>query len=146
MDAVTYIQQNFFNDFPRHPLEEKYNFVTQSTLKATQISCAPGALNQLPNECTVQGDVRIAPFYDVEYPTENVSGTLNLKWEHTEGENGVACKLDSRGYDAIVQATSQVLGSAKPYSIGGSLPLIRDLQDQGFDVQISGYGISSRYA
>jgi acetylornithine deacetylase len=33
----------------------------------------------------------------------------------------------------------------KPYSIGGSLPLIRALQEQGFDMQISGYGISAKY-
>jgi acetylornithine deacetylase len=68
---------------------------------------------------------------------------VELKWL-TSGENGVACKLDSKGYFALVKATEAVLGSAKPYSIGGSLPLIRDLQDAGFDVQISGYGSSSK--
>lgn len=177
MDATNYIQSNFFKDFPRHPNEEKYNFVTQSTLKPTQVSCATGSLNQIPSECTVQGDARISPFYDVKdvrekvnsyvdainadpsiiesphfhgphskysLPDEKLQGALQLKWL-VEGENGVACKLEGTGYDAIVHATGVVLGAAKPYSIGGSLPLIRDLQDQGFDVQISGYGISSRY-
>ena len=67
-----------------------------------------------------------------------------MKW-NGEGEDGVACKLDSIGYKAILEATVKVLGFVKPYSIGGSLPLIRDLQNQGFDVQIAGYGISSRY-
>ena len=33
----------------------------------------------------------------------------------------------------------------KPFAIGGSLPLIRDLQDKGFDVMISGYGMSAKY-
>ena len=33
----------------------------------------------------------------------------------------------------------------KPFAIGGSLPLVRSLQDSGYDVQISGYGFSSRY-
>lgn len=70
-------------------------------------------------------------------------GSIVWKWVST-GENGVACKLDSKGYKAICEATEDVLGEVKPYAIGGSLPLIRDLQDQGFDVQISGYGISSR--
>ena len=42
-------------------------------------------------------------------------------------------------------STEKVLGSAKPYAIGGSLPLIRDLQDQGYDVMIAGYGSSAKY-
>lgn len=151
-------------------------------MKPTQISCTPGSLNQLPPECTVQGDIRITPFYNVhdvtakinEYvaeinanpnvviekgtgemnvhgphskytlPDEELNGRIELKWIG-EGENGVACKLDSLGYAAILEATEKILGSVKPYSIGGSLPLIRDLQDDGFDVQIAGYGISSRY-
>lgn len=62
----------------------------------------------------------------------------------SQGENGVACKLDSRGYKALIQATTSVLGDAKPYAIGGSLPLIRSLQESGFDVQISGYGASAK--
>lgn len=65
IDAVHYIKVRFFQDFPRHPREDEYNFATQSTLKATQISTAPGALNILPGEVTIQGDVRLTPFYDV---------------------------------------------------------------------------------
>jgi len=38
-----------------------------------------------------------------------------------------------------------VRGEAKPYSIGGSLPLVRDLQRGGFDVQITGFGLLSTY-
>lgn len=38
----------------------------------------------------------------------------------------------------------QVLGKSAPYAISGSLPLVRWLQDQGYDVQICGYGLSSR--
>jgi hypothetical protein len=70
-------------------------------------------------------------------------GMVDLTWI-VEGENGVACNLESIGYKALVQATKEHLGDAKPYSIGGSLPLIRELHDDGFDVQIAGYGISSR--
>jgi acetylornithine deacetylase len=151
-------------------------------MKPTQIACTPGGINQLPPECTVQGDIRLTPFYhyrDImdkveEYvrdinanpnlviekgigemnvhgphskytlPEESLDGKLTLIWSG-DGENGVACKLDSPGFKAICEATEKVLGSVKPYSIGGSLPLIRDLQDKGFDVQIAGYGISSRY-
>jgi hypothetical protein len=149
----------------------------QSNMKPTQVSCTPGSLNQLPPECTMQGDCRITPFYNVKavmkqidsyvaeinadpsilhssahgphskytLPEEGKQGRIDLKWVG-EGENGIACKLDSKGYHAILEATKAVLGSVTPYAIGGSLPLIRDLQDQGFDVQISGYGISSRSA
>lgn len=78
--------------------------------------------------------------------------------------SGVACNLDSRGFRVLCKATEEVLGHVKPYSITGSLPLIRELQvwilfsfipftssdykmtlfsccqDEGFDVQTSGYG------
>ncbi len=175
MDAVAYIQRRFFQDFKRLPQEDEYNFVTQSTLKPTQISCAPGSLNQLPPDCTVEGDVRLAPFYDVAevrrvvsayiaeinanpavlenpetrgphskytLPDENKKGAVEFQWL-ADGENGIACNLNSVGYHAILEATKAILGDVKPYSIGGSLPLIRELQEHGFDMQISGYGIST---
>lgn len=176
MDAVSYIQRRFYQDFPRHPREEEYNFMTQSTLKPTQISCAPGTLNQVPGKVVVEGDIRSSPFYDMKdiqaaiesyvqaisndpsivedpstrgphskysLPDEERSGKVELKWL-TLGDNGVACSLESKGLKALIKATEEVLGAVKPYSIGGSLPLIRELQDHGFDVHISGYGISQR--
>jgi acetylornithine deacetylase len=179
-DATRYCQRRFFQDFPRHPKEEEYKFTTQSTFKATQISCSAGTLNQIPADCTVQGDIRLSPFYDMQEVCAKIAsyvaeinanpslvedpefrgphskyvlyengeviekGDIALKWL-VHGENGVACKLDSKGFHALTEATRTVLGDCKPYSIGGSLPLIRDLQDQGFDVQISGYGLSARY-
>jgi acetylornithine deacetylase len=33
----------------------------------------------------------------------------------------------------------------KPFSVGGSLPLVGDMQEAGFDLQICGYGLSSVY-
>jgi acetylornithine deacetylase len=38
-----------------------------------------------------------------------------------------------------------VLKKVTPYSIGGTLPLVREMQDEGFDIQIVGYGLSSKY-
>ena len=176
MDAISYMQKRFYEDFKRLPQEDEYNFATQSTMKATQISCAAGSLNQLPPDCCVEGDVRLAPFYDVkdvrrvvsgyvddinanpsilenpacrgphskyELPEESKKGAVEFSWL-ADGENGIACNLNSVGYHAILDATKSVLGDVKPYSIGGSLPLIRELQEQGFDMQISGYGISSK--
>ncbi|RYR74600.1 hypothetical protein Ahy_A02g009327 [Arachis hypogaea] len=45
-----------------------------------------------------------------------------------------------KGYDVLCKATEEVVGHVKPYSITGSLPLIWELQDEGFDVQTAGYG------
>lgn len=42
--------------------------------------------------------------------------------------SGVACNLDSRGFHVFCKATEEVVGHVKPYSITGSLPLIRELQ------------------
>jgi acetylornithine deacetylase len=177
MDVVSHIQSRFYKDFNRDPREIEYNFTTQSTMKPTQISCSPGSINQLPPDCTVQGDIRLSPFYDVAVvrkaiesyvaeinqapetlhnhacrgphsnytlPDEGRTGAVKLSWIF-EGENGIACNLKSIGFQALYEATATVLGEAKPFSIGGSLPLVRELQEQGFDVQISGYGFSSRY-
>lgn len=177
MDVVSNIQQRFFQDFPRLPQDDEYNFVTQSTLKATQIHSAPGAINQIPFECVVEGDIRLSPFYDVaavrtaieryvedinadpdrlvnatirgphskySIPSQQLIGNVDLKWVF-KGENGIACNLHSPGHRALRSATEAVVGSAVPYSIGGSLPVVRELQGKGFDVQIAGYGFSSRY-
>eukprot|EP01045_Picozoa_sp_COSAG04_P011242 COSAG04_NODE_719_length_10829_cov_6.915750_10_plen_161_part_00 len=51
---------------------------------------------------------------------------------------GIACKLDSPGFAALKQATKEVKGNAEPYSICGSLPLVGDMQEDGFDVQVRG--------
>jgi len=77
-------------------------------------------------------------------PSENRVGHVDLKFI-SEGENGIACHLTSAGHKALRVATEQVIGTVLPYAIGGSLPLVRSLQARGFDVQIAGYGLSSRY-
>lgn len=177
MDSINYIQSKFFKDFPRHVREDEYNYTTQSTMKPTQISTAPGSLNQLPGEVVIQGDIRLTPFYDVAdvrvaitsyvdeinnnpsivenpnyhgphskyvLPDESCKAQLELSWVF-KGENGIAVNISSPGNHALTKATESVLGSVKPYAIGGSLPLVRELQGEGFDVQIAGYGLSSRY-
>ena len=37
-----------------------------------------------------------------------------------------------------------MFGEVQPYSITGSLPLVRSLQDNDYDVQLVGYGLSSK--
>ncbi|GFQ04013.1 acetylornithine deacetylase [Phtheirospermum japonicum] len=173
MEALKVIQSRFYTDFPAHPKEKLYGFATPSTMKPTQWSYPGGGINQIPADCTVCGDVRLTPFYSVtdvmkklqEYvedlnaniekldtrgpvskyvlPDENLRGRLTITFD--EASSGVACNLDSRGYHVLCKATEEVVGHVKPYSITGTLPLIRDLQDEGFDVQTSGYGLMATY-
>ena len=56
-------------------------------------------------------------------------------YTHTHTQ-GIACDLDSPAFKKLDEATKEVLGESKPYSITGSLPLVKDLQDAGFDVQV----------
>nr|GMD79387.1 acetylornithine deacetylase [Ipomoea batatas] len=142
-------------------------------MKPTQWSYPGGGINQIPAECTVSGDVRLTPFYSVsdvmkklqEYvddlnanidkldtrgpvskyalPDENLRGRLRISFD--EASSGVACNLESRGFQVLCKATEEIVGHVKPYSITGTLPLIRDLQDEGFDVQTSGYGLMATY-
>ena len=63
----------------------------------------------------------------------------------TSTSQGIAVNLDSPAFKHLNAATEDVLGESKPYSITGSLPLVGDLQEAGFDVQICGYGHSSVY-
>ncbi|WZY68777.1 hypothetical protein YC2023_001017 [Brassica napus] len=172
MEGLKEIQSRFYRDFPPHPQEKVYGFATPSTMKPTQWSYPGGGINQIPGECTISGDVRLC-FYNVkevmkklqEYvddintnienlatpgpvskyvlPDENLRGRLTLSFD--EASAGVACNLDSRGYHVLCNATKEVVGHVKPYSITGTLPLIRDLKDEGFDVQTSGYGLMATY-
>ncbi|PIN09411.1 Metalloexopeptidase [Handroanthus impetiginosus] len=173
MEALKVIQLRFYEDFPPHPNEKVYGFATPSTMKPTQWSYPGGGINQIPAECTVCGDVRLTPFYSVtdvktkleQYvedlntniekldtrgpvskyvlPDENLRGRISISFD--EANSGVACNLDSRGFHVLCKATEEVVGHVKPYSITGSLPLIRELQDEGFDVQTSGYGLMATY-
>ncbi|CAM9134688.1 unnamed protein product [Ectocarpus sp. 8 AP-2014] len=214
MEAVAMVQKRFYEDYPPHPDEKKYNYKCSSTMKPTQVQvnppyptllpllsdyplslapptigtdtaalqtrnkkqpqCASGSINQIPPHATVSGDCRVTPFYGVDkvqesiekyvaeinadpsilpsrgafskyvLPAEGRQGTIELTWV-TKGEDGIACNLESEGADALNGATATVIGQSAPYAISGSLPLVRWLQDQGYDVQICGYGLSSRY-
>ena len=68
-------------------------------------------------------------------------GRVELRPEGKLGE-GIACNLDSPGLAALTRALREVRGesSVRAYSMTGSLPLVRDLQRQGFDVQVTGFG------
>ncbi|GKB60176.1 acetylornithine deacetylase [Tanacetum coccineum] len=169
MEALKEIQTRFYRDFPAHPKEQVYDFATPSTMKPTQWTYPGGGINQIPFDCTISGDVRLTPFYNVEdvikklneyvedlntnieklptrgpvskytLPDENLRGRIEISFD--EASSGVACNLESRGFHVLCQATKEAVGHVKPYSMTGTLPLIRELQDEGFDVQTAGYGM-----
>lgn len=173
-EAVKHIQSRFYADFPPHPEEERYKFAAPSSMKPTQLSVAPGGLNQIPPFCTFSGDIRFTPFYkipDVRAAVERYvaelnadlsvldtrgpssrfqitdpdkSGRLELTWG-SHFLGGIACSLESDGYKGLCKAVENILGEAKPYSVCGSLPLVDQLQAAGFDVQLIGFGLSAVY-
>ncbi|CAI9095393.1 OLC1v1031338C3 [Oldenlandia corymbosa var. corymbosa] len=160
MEALKEIQSRFYKDFPPHPKEKVYGFATPSTMKPTQWSYPGGGINQIPAECTISGDVRLTPFYSVsdvlkklqEYvedlnqnievldsrgpvskyvlPDENLRGRITISFD--EASSGVACNLESPGFRVLCKATEETVGHVKPYSITGTLPLIRELQVKHF--------------
>jgi len=171
-EAVIEIMRQFHESFPAHPKEKDYGFQCPSTMKLTMMEHPPGAINQIPGQATFHGDIRVNPFYNVEEVMKKVSeiakdvndkithlpgrgpqfvyqlgdnkGTFEFTWN--DGVNkGIACHIDTHGFRAIDDATRAVVGESIPYSIGGSLPLVFELQQEGFDLQIAGYGFSARY-
>lgn len=173
MEALKEIQSRFYEDFPPHQKELVYGFATPSTMKPTQFCYPGGGINQIPSECTISGDVRLTPFYNVSdvikrlqdyvddlnqniekldcrgpvskyvLPEEDLRGRITISFN--EASSGVACNLESRGFKVLCKATEEAVGHVKPYSITGTLPLIRELQDEGFDVQTAGYGLMATY-
>jgi len=171
-ESVMEMMKRFYVDFPAHPKEAEYGFKSPSTMKPTMWEHPPGAINQIPGSAKISGDVRATPFYDPKVIKERVEkyvadinsnvhqlptrgpcfkfevpdakGQISFRWIG-DIHGGVACKLDSDGYKAICQATKEIVGECKPYSITGTLPLVADLQAAGFDLQITGYGMSKFY-
>lgn len=76
-------------------------------------------------------------------------GLVELKWqgdlESFRLYAGIACHLDSQGHKALVQGVREVNGDVKPFSINGSLPLVKMMQKQGFDIHLCGFGLMKVY-
>lgn len=81
--------------------------------------------------------------------SEAKRGLVEFTWvddiENVRHMEGIACDLKSPGLQALIDSINEVKGEAKPYSISGSLPLVREMQDQGFDIQITGFGLMHTY-
>jgi acetylornithine deacetylase len=165
----------FEEAYPAHAEEERYGFHTASTLKSTVVQSANNKITKIPGNVVIEGDFRLTPFYDVNevktgmenyvarinagiesgdlpdfFPRVRTdsgrTGSLKLVWKGRVME-GIAVDLKSEGLAALERAIKQVRGEEglAPFSMTGSLPLVRDLQRDGFDVQITGFGRSSYY-
>ncbi|EGC29301.1 hypothetical protein DICPUDRAFT_51357 [Dictyostelium purpureum] len=173
-EACAEIQKRFYTDFPAHPKEKEYNFEISSTMKPTLWKEIQGSFNTIPGQATICGDIRLSPFYEVsdlkakvasyvkdinenitklrsrgpyskyDVPEYGVKGRIELVF-HEEVDEGIACDLTSAGYKALVQATTEAIGPYQPVSTLGTLPLVRNLQRQGMDIQITGFGVEDVY-
>lgn len=88
-------------------------------------------LNSLPQH---------GPWSKYVLPNENVQGSIELTWLGEGILEGIACNLESVGFKALCDSFKEVCGECKPFSLTGSLPLVRNLQRFGYDVQITGFG------
>jgi len=170
--SVLEICSRFHRDFPPHPYEAEWKFNCCSTMKMTMVDMPPGAINQIPAECTIKGDIRLTPFYKiadakakVEHYVKEINdnitslptcgpgfsyelgykrGQINLTWLGVP-LSGVAVDVKSPGLKALEKATVEVQGECQPFSLTGSLPLIAEMKDAGFDLQMIGFGHSIVY-
>ena len=75
---------------------------------------------------------------------EPIVGRLSLEWgDHLL--TGIACDLESPAFKLMCDAINEVKGKAEPYSLTGSLPLVHEMQQEGFDIQLIGFGLMSTY-
>ncbi|KAF2308796.1 hypothetical protein GH714_019597 [Hevea brasiliensis] len=142
MEALKVIQSRFYKDFPPHLKEQAYGFATPSTMKPTQWSYPGGGINQIPAECTVSGDVRLTPFY-------NVTDVKKKIQEYVDDINENIEKLDTRGpVSKYILPEENLRGSLTltfdeaMSGVACDLILVAFMYcDEGFDVQTAGYGM-----
>lgn len=79
-----------------------------------------------------------------EDETKAETGSVTIEFGGHE-MSGVACSLKSPGFAALRDAFKAVKGSATPFAITGSLPCVAELKEAGFDLQITGFGLTSTY-
>jgi acetylornithine deacetylase len=173
MAATRALGEWFVEAFPPHPEERRYGFPSPSTLKPTLIDVPNRKFTMIPGRAQVTGDVRLTPFYEMRSALaalEQFVADLDRRLESgnpppgfprirvADGRRGtvaidvadgflegMACDLDSPGLAVLQRAISSVRGErdAGRYAMTASLPLIRELQRDGFDVQITGFGIGA---
>jgi acetylornithine deacetylase len=98
----------------------------------------------LPHSGGVDRFIIANPKKNESSATPMIQGLIEWKWNAVT-MTGVACDMDSVGYRALCDSIYEVTGNFKPFSLTGSLPVIADLQAQGYDVQVTGFGRFDAY-
>jgi acetylornithine deacetylase len=160
---------------PANADEARWGFLSSSSLKATKIKVDNDKITKIPALATVEGDIRLTPFYEMQkviaganafigeldrvvragdkvagFPRTRTesgqTGSVSLRFKGNAIE-GIACDLASPGLEHLKRAIQAARPGVpvKSFSLTGSLPLVRDLQRRGFDVQITGFGRSLYY-
>lgn len=166
--ATQALQEWFYKNYPAHPKEQEYGFLVPSSFKPTRVQVENDTLAKIPAKAIVEGDIRLTPWYSGQevkdgalafmqklevrqFPTLGPSryhltdaiGTVKLELGAPGG--GIACDLTSPGYRLLHGAITAVRGDARAFSLTGTLPYVRSLQQHGFDVQITGFGRMETY-
>ncbi|WP_434381540.1 M20/M25/M40 family metallo-hydrolase [Melittangium boletus] len=174
MAASLELARWFHARFPATADEKTWGFLSSSSLKATVVEGANTKESKIPSEVLLRGDLRLTPFHDMQEVRAEVvrfmreldarlergeapegfprirtaagqRGALEFRFLG-EGMEGIACRLDSPGLHALQDAMRAVRGvEPTPFSLTGSLPLVKELQRQGCDVQITGFGEMAYY-
>jgi acetylornithine deacetylase len=167
--ATQALQAWFYRNYPPHPKEKEYGFLAPSSLKPTRVQVENDTTSKIPAKAIVEGDIRLTPWYSPEevkegalkfinnldvrelptfgpsrYVRADAVGSIKLESLGAPG-GGIACDRTSPGYAALAEAITAVRSEARPFSLTGTLPYVRFLQRQGFDVQITGFGRMETY-
>ncbi len=173
MAATLWVRERFEQHASAHPEEARYGYATPSTFKPTLIDVPNRGISNIPGSARVEGDLRLTPFHDmtqvqmavvaaandlasriarddapVGFPrvrtVDGRCGSFAFQWLGGATE-GLACDLESAVLNVLEAAIRRVRGGVHRSSMTGALPLVRDLQRRGFDVQITGFGRSEYY-
>lgn len=175
MDVTRMLCDKFHELFPLSEKDTEYNFSTHSNMKPTMWKMPDEASpNQYSDWVEVIGDVRMTPFYDpfeMKVKMLEYAESINLheiqKWhsgfvtkctnEDKEHEAliefewvfgpycGIAVDTASLGYSLIKDATLSHHPTCTGCSDLGAVPLVKEMQMAGVDLQIIGYGVGSVY-
>jgi acetylornithine deacetylase len=162
------LQEWFYRNYPPHPREKEYGFLASSSLKPTRVQVDNDTLTKIPAKAVIEGDIRLTPWYSPQEVKEGALAFINnldvnqlrmfgpsryrladatstVRLELGAPSGGIACDRTSPGYLALVEAIAAIRPDAKPFALTGSLPYVRFLQHNGFDVQITGFGRMDTY-
>lgn len=174
-EAMKAIIGKFNELYPRTEKDDEYNYRCSANMKPTIMNTSPGnAANQFPDFIEITGDVRMPAYwnaFDMKVKILEFAESLDLDslpklHEHfttscDESDTKVYAKMEfkwifgpycgivtdvnSIGYKMIENATLQHHPTCNACSELGAIPLVKEMQDSGMDIQIIGYGNVEAY-